>query len=425
MLPRILVEARNSVFLIEHESVQAYLPIVAAAFKGEAVAYDQDSEKQDAKFNITCFAAAGYVKKVPTWEIRWNEFQDVPENTTIVIPIKDVISKYNYCGSPGTTTLSEFVKSAEANKNIVRMVFDIDSPGGEADGTLLFAELIKSIKTETVAFCSGRACSAAYWIAAACDKILFADEMTRLGSIGTYRTFFDDAGWYEQNGVKTEDIYATHSTLKNHDWREAKKGNFNPMKAEVDKVNVLFMTTMEDYREIEDEDALKGKVYFGSESIAAGLADAKGTLQDAIAMTVTEVEDANVLEDEVLESKNENMKQFENVNKTLGVDKLESADDKGVYLNEDQLQALDLCIGTGNQASVELATEKTARENAEGELATANTTIQEKEGEITTLTEKLAEKPGTEDPKVEGKKDDIETEEEFVSDPVTEYAKSI
>jgi ATP-dependent Clp protease, protease subunit len=61
-------------------------------------------------------------------------------------------------------------------------------------------------------------------------------------------------------------------------------------------------------------------------------------------------------------------KQFVNVNKTLGVDSLESAQD-GIYINEDQLEQLDQAIQSSQQDHDDLATTRTALQTAESNLA--------------------------------------------------------
>lgn len=64
-----------------------------------------------------------------------------------------------------------------------RIVLDIDSPGGDVSGAHDLAQAIYDAPAEVVAEVSGDCCSAAYWLASACDRI-DAAETSVVGSVG-------------------------------------------------------------------------------------------------------------------------------------------------------------------------------------------------------------------------------------------------
>jgi len=78
-----------------------------------------------------------------------NGFNTAEVGSVAVIPICGTIMKYDYCGSPGTDTLSSWLKSAIASPQIDAIVLCINSGGGSVEGTGEFADLIKS-STKTV-----------------------------------------------------------------------------------------------------------------------------------------------------------------------------------------------------------------------------------------------------------------------------------
>jgi len=63
------------------------------------------------------------------------------------------------------------------------LVLDIDSPGGQVAGAHDIAALVAGLGIPTVAEVRGSACSAAYWLASACDSILATPD-AMLGSVG-------------------------------------------------------------------------------------------------------------------------------------------------------------------------------------------------------------------------------------------------
>lgn len=94
-------------------------------------------------------------------------------------------------------------------------------------------------------------------------------------------------------------------------------------------------------------------------------------------------------------------KQFIKVNEILNVERLESTEGDGVFLNEGQIEALDTKVNALEQeviAEKENATkEKDRADKAEADLATANNSISDKDKEIATLTtqvENLKKGPG-------------------------------
>lgn len=106
-------------------------------------------------------------------------------------------------------------------------------------------------------------------------------------------------------------------------------------------------------------------------------------------------------------SENSMKKQFLNLNKVLKVDKLE-ASAEGVYLNEDQLSAIDQDLAAHARAETARTTAETSLTNATTALDSIDEsvrnadTIENKVAAIKTL---LASKPGSKPAGVQGKKD--------------------
>ena len=83
------------------------------------------------------------------------------------------------------------------------IIFDIDSPGGTSLGVPELADRIFALreKKNLIAFTDEDACSAAYWLAAACNEI-YASPSSYIGNVGTYITVYKGS-MLKQFGIDT------------------------------------------------------------------------------------------------------------------------------------------------------------------------------------------------------------------------------
>lgn len=84
---------------------------------------------------------------------------------------------------------------------IDRVVLNIDSGGGYTAGVLDLCATIEAMRAPTAAYIRGAGCSAAYAIAAACDRIVGA-PMARIGCIGAIILAVDDSQRLASLGVR-------------------------------------------------------------------------------------------------------------------------------------------------------------------------------------------------------------------------------
>ncbi len=83
------------------------------------------------------------------------------------------------------------------------IVLIVDSPGGEVTGLRETVAAIEAARKRgpVIAYVQGAASSAAYWLAAACDRIIAADT-ARIGSVGAVIAGLDMRGAYEATGAR-------------------------------------------------------------------------------------------------------------------------------------------------------------------------------------------------------------------------------
>lgn len=191
------------------------------------------------------------------------------------------------CGIIGTMEMAEQVE-AMAAAGVSAIVLNIDSPGGQVDGTATLADAIKNAPVPTVAVVNdGMACSAGYWIASAADTIYCTHPTSEVGSIGVYATLADFTEYYKKEGIRVEDVYARQSTEKNQGYREWKAGNSEAFQNRLSDVATEFINTVKAHRagklNASAVDPFKGGVFAAAEAKEIGLIDGIKPLKAVIA----------------------------------------------------------------------------------------------------------------------------------------------
>jgi len=299
------------------------------------------------------------------------DYNSVPAGSSAVIPIKGVLMKEDQegmCGyfEAGMNTLSDRIRQADAHKNIASIVLVFDSPGGTVDGTLQLADAVKACTKPVVAFIDGMCASAAYFIASSADKIIAQNPLALIGSIGTMISFADERPMLEAKGMKFHNIVSDLSEDKNSAMLAALDGNYKPIKNELlNPMAKIFQEYVTSNRTQLKSDTLTGKVYLAGEALSKGLIDEIGSLSSAIESSITL---AVTTSDKPIPKSSAKMKNLPFLIALLSVESLESSDE-GVFLNEDQLNAIESALSTLAQTKIELT-------EASNSLATAHTDLQ-------------------------------------------------
>lgn len=199
----------------------------------------------------------------------------------LVMDINGPIMKYDFCGSPGTSTMRKEFLAAQNNSAIDAIVLNIDSPGGAVAGTEEFAQAIKASKKPVVAFGNGVMASAAYWIGSSATEIIISGNTTTVGSIGTMSRFKK----VDNKGEVT--VYASKSIRKNKIAEDAINGDTKAfIENYLNPINETFINAVATSRagkiDLAKEDVMQGDIYVGRNAINVGLADKIGTFEYAV-----------------------------------------------------------------------------------------------------------------------------------------------
>ena len=205
-----------------------------------------------------------------------------------VIPVQGTVQKRGgYC-SLGTKDLVAQVNAANRDPEIAAIVLDVDSPGGQVDGTEELAQAVALSSKPVVAYIDGLGASAAYWIASQASSIFINSASTGYaGSLGVLCMSINQSAFLEKQGVKVEILRSS---------RAVDKARLNPVEplsddvraavqADLDQIGETFISAVEKGRAGKlstKEDVFTGKVYRGSDALKYGLVDKVGSLQDAV-----------------------------------------------------------------------------------------------------------------------------------------------
>ena len=250
------------------------------------------------------------------------------------------------CGMVGTRTIASMLREADADPNVIGNILRIDSGGGAANSVPDLADAIQACQKPVVAFVDGFMCSAAMYAGSYCRHIMANREDNRIGCIGTMIQIADYPRQAKDSmGQVHLRIYADGSEEKNDEFESALENDFKLVKERIlNPANEKFKADIRHNRPSTRDDQLKGRTYMAK--------DVLGTLIDSIGDFAAAV-------DKVLELSNINIQKMEGLNNLQALPTCHDLQmvDGSVSLNQEQLNEIDIAIGTGT-ANANAVTEK-------------------------------------------------------------------
>lgn len=114
------------------------------------------------------------------------------------------------CGGFDTGLFRQQLANIRDDSTIRTLIIDFDSPGGLAAGNLETAAAIREVADSgkhIIGYASGMCCSAAYFLACACDEF-HADPASCVGSVSTIVAGVDSSREWDQKGLELK-LFAT------------------------------------------------------------------------------------------------------------------------------------------------------------------------------------------------------------------------
>jgi len=159
-----------------------------------------------------------------------------------------------------------------ANEESDAVVLHMRSPGGYTFRVEETARLVEKISKEKAIFAYTDVvlASAAYWIAASCDKI-YASPSSIVGSIGAYIEIYDFQKYWEKAGIEHSVIRAGDRKARSLDGQFDEQ-ELKEMQNDVNASHKQFIEHVQKHRRI-DVQFMQGQCFSGANAFAINMTD--------------------------------------------------------------------------------------------------------------------------------------------------------
>ena len=216
----------------------------------------------------------------------WDDEELADDDQIInVVVVDGPITREGGGCSYGSKDWRDQVMYANTIPQVVGHLFMINTPGGEAasrnDYDMMIADCREKGKP-TVAFIDGMCCSSGVNLACRLDRVIVRNPKDEFGCIGTMAAFWAVAhDTVDQDGYRYVELVGKDCPEKNAWWREAAKGEYEKLQADLDRDTEQFHQTVRENRPLVTDEMLSGKVFEAQEVIPA-LVDEIGDMERAI-----------------------------------------------------------------------------------------------------------------------------------------------
>jgi protease-4 len=386
---------QNQLWLIDYRFAEAVSPFVLNAIReGRAIQLPEKHQLKTSEgdvlvegrlssFDVVVEMDANGEPVTPVIAVDGKPRTNGPTMNVAIIPLRGVVSKDAApCdATPTTKDIGSWLRQAYADPNISAIVLHTDSPGGSVDGTEELAQVVAERNKPIVAWVDGLAASAAYWIVSQADSIYINQETPAwAGSIGVIATLVNQSKKLENEGLAVtmvRDSQAIHKAKLNS-IEPIEQDTMDALTSDLDTIKSTFVGYVKKGRgeRLKSKDVFTGKVYNGKESVALGLVDKVGTLQDAVnaAAKLAHKAGKNSNSNAQINSTPDMKINFKSAIVLAAILGFEAKDEE-VELNSDHIAKLEAHI-TGL---------KTGSDTLEASLAQAQSDLTTANGKVTTL----------------------------------------
>lgn len=217
--------------------------------------------------------------------------------------------------------------------------------------------------------------SAALWIGSSASHVIAQNSTTEIGSIGVMVQFADMQPMWEQEGVKFHRINADQSMDKNKTFTDALNGDYTGIKNEqLNPLDEQFIAAVKANRPNLPDSVFTGKVFFAEDALSLGLIDKIGSLDDAIAafsaLAYSTDPSSNPTASTNFPKPILKTMDLPILISLLQVSAIETTDE-GIYLNEQQLHAIENLLNE-NAAAIHSITVSSETIIREAEISISN-----------------------------------------------------
>ena len=213
----------------------------------------------------------------------------IAEDGTGVIPIAGVIGKSlspleKMTGAVDVSDIADTIDEYAMNPQVTRIAFQVSSPGGTVTGVEELANKVRNIAKPTMSYTDTEMASAAYWVAAAADKVVASPSST-VGSVGVYMVVADYSEAAKAEGIKMIVIKAGQHKAIGVPGAEVTDAHQAHLQEGVDEIHADFKAAVIKTRKMVKAEDMEGQVFSGKQAaqrgLVTGLAD---SFNEAVAM---------------------------------------------------------------------------------------------------------------------------------------------
>lgn len=221
-----------------------------------------------------------------------------------VIPVHGtLINRFN--GSWGYVTGYNYIRRmlnlALDDDDVDLIVFDVDSPGGEAAGCFeLSREIMASRRVKpSLAVVDSTAASGGMAIAC-CATQMYAIPSARIGSIGVYRMHVSYQGMFEDAGIEITFAAAGAHKVDGNPYQKLPKEVLDDWEKAAGRTWDDFIALVAEARDMEPDAvrATEAQIYRADDALALGLIDAVKTPTEAVSAFLAELADGEPSDDD-------------------------------------------------------------------------------------------------------------------------------
>ena len=225
--------------------------------------------------------------------LREYTLQGEGKQKVLLIPLKGVISEERMDGvfrsEPSMLEeVAALLRKAREDRQVMAVVFRIDSPGGTVTASEILYEEIASFKEQTgtivVASMDSVAASGGYYVALPADHIV-AHPTTVTGSIGVVFIQPKFGGLMDKVGLSVEVNKSGELKDMGSPFRQSTDEERRIMQDMTDRLARRFLDRVKERRNLSDEaleNVSSARVYLADDALALGLVDSVGSLNEAI-----------------------------------------------------------------------------------------------------------------------------------------------
>jgi signal peptide peptidase SppA len=199
----------------------------------------------------------------------------IAEDGTGVIPIAGVIGKSlspleKMTGAVDVSDIADTIDEYSMNPQVTRIAFQVSSPGGTVTGVEELANKVRNIAKPTMSYTDTEMASAAYWVAAAADKVVASPSST-VGSVGVYMVVADYSEAAKAEGIKMIVIKAGQHKAIGVPGAEVTDAHQAHLQEGVDEIHADFKAAVLKTRKMVKAEDMEGQVFSGKQAAQRGL----------------------------------------------------------------------------------------------------------------------------------------------------------